>query len=50
MKLKEVLVAAVKGDSETLDPAWIALFRIQIPTAFAVHIKSCVKRCATKQK
>ncbi|KAF2686077.1 RmlC-like cupin [Lentithecium fluviatile CBS 122367] len=42
---EEVLIAAVGGNLETLDPARIEQFREQIPTAFAVQIESCVKRC-----
>ncbi|KAF2866288.1 RmlC-like cupin domain-containing protein [Massariosphaeria phaeospora] len=42
---EEVLIAAVGGNLETLDPARIERFRKQIPTAFAVQIESCVKRC-----
>jgi hypothetical protein len=42
---EEVLIAAVGGNLETLDPARIQQFRNQIPTAFAVQIESCVKRC-----
>jgi hypothetical protein len=47
---EEVLIAAVGGNLETLDPARIAQFRSQIPTAFAVQIESCVKRCGIAQK
>jgi hypothetical protein len=46
----DVLISAVGGDLETLDPARIARFREQIPTAFAEQIESCVKRCNIAQK
>ena len=47
---EEVLIAAVGGNLETLDPARIGQFRNQIPTAFAVQIESCVKRCRIPQR
>jgi len=46
---EQVLIAAVGGNLETLDPARIQQFRNQIPTAFAVQIESCVKKCNIPQ-
>lgn len=45
----EVLIAAVGGNLETLDPARIQMFRNQIPTSFATLIESCVKACNIPQ-
>jgi hypothetical protein len=47
---EQVLIAAVGGNLETLDPARIEHFREQIPTAFAVQIESCVKKCGIAKK